>query len=398
MRSVVQVYDRVVDPEKFEGGAAEVVWRQCVEASKEFSVTLLTGNVAPAVGVEYPTGSFTVDGVRVVRLRGVIPRGPPPLNRRVLVADLPATLDSLIAEAEAPTVHTHFMVTPSVLHALLIAEKHAVPSVFQPHYHPPEIYPEEEQAYRRAYMSHLFPVELGMADAIVTVNSMELEILHREHGVPRNKLHHIPNGINPKELERRVEEEKLRARYGIGDAQVVVHVGRLSKRKNPLDALRAFASATKGNPRAVMVFVGRRGNQYEEVRRFVDAEGIGNRVIFTDFVPTEERNAWVSLADVVVALSRWEAFGISVAQALALGTPVVATKAGGLADFVRHGENGFLVDVGDVDSAADHLRFLLENPDEAEAMGVRGRRLVLREFTWSKIGERLRALYRSLNP
>ena len=147
-----------------------------------------------------------------------------------------------------------------------------------------------------------------------------------------------------------------------------------------------------------MVFVGRRGNQYEEVRRFVDAEGIGNRVIFTDFVPTEERNAWVSLADVVVALSRWEAFGISVAQALALGTPVVATKAGGLADFVRHGENGFLVDVGDVDSAADHLRFLLENPDEAEAMGVRGRRLVLREFTWSKIGERLRALYRSLNP
>lgn len=397
MSRVVQVYDRVIDPARFEGGAAEVIWRQCLEAAKDFEVRLITGNVAPAVEAEYATGIFYMDSVLMIRLKGYIPSGPPPLNRRVLVPDLTRVLDEALKEAPDCVVHAHFMITPMVVQSLLIAKKHDAPCIFQPHYHPPHIYPEEERTLRLAYMRHLFPTELEMADAVVAVNSMELEILHRMHGVPREKLHHIPNGVDLEELERRLNEKEVLSKYGLKpEAPIVVQVGRLSKRKNPLDAARAFARVAKRLPQAVLVYVGRPGNQYEEVRDFLRREGLLDRVLFTGFVPNEERNAWLALADVVLALSRWEAFGISVAQALALETPVICTKAGGMVDFVRHGENGFLVDVGDVETASMHLETLLNDLEEAKAMGKRGRELILSQFTWRHMGERLRKLYRRL--
>jgi glycosyltransferase involved in cell wall biosynthesis len=110
-------------------------------------------------------------------------------------------------------------------------------------------------------------------------------------------------------------------------------------------------------------------------------------------VPNGDLSLYHALADVLVAPSLFEAFGIPPVEAAASGLPVVATTVGGLAETVVDGKTGILVPPADSGAVADAVAALLSDPARAVALGRAGRERVLARFTWDRIAETLAGYY-----
>jgi glycosyltransferase involved in cell wall biosynthesis len=101
-------------------------------------------------------------------------------------------------------------------------------------------------------------------------------------------------------------------------------------------------------------------------------------------------------ADVFVTATTWEGMPNTVLEGMACGLPVVGTRAAGLAELVREGVNGYLVDINDAATMADRIAELIDNPYERQRMGKESRRISEREFAWEYIAEQYEAIYRRL--
>jgi len=98
-----------------------------------------------------------------------------------------------------------------------------------------------------------------------------------------------------------------------------------------------------------------------------------------------------------VVPSHYESFGMVALEAMACGTPVVASQVGGLAFLVKDGETGFTVPVEDPAALADRLYQLFCNPDLRQQMGEKAAAFA-QEYSWEKIADRITALYQQLIP
>lgn len=116
--------------------------------------------------------------------------------------------------------------------------------------------------------------------------------------------------------------------------------------------------------------------------------GLEERVHFRGVCPRDKMPLYYSAADVCLITSRYESFSLAAAEALACGTPVVATRAGGLKVLVRHGQTGLLVTGQRPEAFSRALRTIL---DGRLAGGARDSVLPL---SWSRVGQRVLDLYR----
>jgi glycosyltransferase involved in cell wall biosynthesis len=119
----------------------------------------------------------------------------------------------------------------------------------------------------------------------------------------------------------------------------------------------------------------------------------GERVVFAGAVANDELPLWHAAADVLVAPSLSEAFGIPAIEAGASELPVVAAAVGGLRDTVDPGRTGLVVPPADPAALADALARLVASPGLARALGEAGRRRVAARFTWDAVVERLLTHY-----
>jgi glycosyltransferase involved in cell wall biosynthesis len=146
-----------------------------------------------------------------------------------------------------------------------------------------------------------------------------------------------------------------------GRRPVVGFVGRIEPRKGTLDLLRAFGEVRARVPDALLVIVGAdelgADPAYAEQVR-AEAERHGDSVLALGVVPGAA--SLMSWFDVLAVPSLEEPFGTVAAEALAAGTPVVATRSGGMEEYVEHGRSGMLVPPGDPQQLAEALAFLVE--------------------------------------
>lgn len=141
---------------------------------------------------------------------------------------------------------------------------------------------------------------------------------------------------------------------------IIGFVGRIEPLKGPLDLVRAAPAIRAGAPGARLVLVGADGP-----RRY--AHTIAEEAMAADM----ERHGWVDGAaglmgalDVLVLPSRREGFGLVLAEAMAAGTPVVATRVGGIPELVEDGRTGVLVEPGDPAALARAILVVLDRPEE----------------------------------
>jgi D-inositol-3-phosphate glycosyltransferase len=210
------------------------------------------------------------------------------------------------------------------------------------------------------------------ADRIIAATQDERIQIIRHCGATSNQVEVIPCGVD---LRRFVScnQQEARARLGWDATRpVLLFVGRLDPFKGPDVLLQAAALM---QTKAQIVVVG--GNMVEDpemdkLRHLARELGLQKRVCFLGARPQEELPLIYSAADVTVVPSYHESFGMAAVESLACGTPVVATRAGGLVTVVQHGETGYLVP-RNPGFFAERLDSLLNDPARLQAMRAAAR-------------------------
>lgn len=186
-------------------------------------------------------------------------------------------------------------------------------------------------------------------------------------------------------------------RHGDGERLRVGFLGRLVPQKGADVAVRAFAR-TAADLNASLELVGA-GPQEAELRRLVASLGLEGRVAFAGAVPQTQALARLRDYDALLVPSlstpRWkEQFGRVAAQALAAGTPVVASDSGALPEVLDG--CGELFREGDVDDLAEKLGGLLRDPARRAELAARGRRRACAELSWERVAEGTDRMYQQV--
>jgi glycosyltransferase involved in cell wall biosynthesis len=139
-----------------------------------------------------------------------------------------------------------------------------------------------------------------------------------------------------------------------------------------------------------LVIVG--SGRADKFARIAQQLGVAEKVVFAGYVDDSTLRVAYSTADVLVHASSMEGFGLSIADAVASGLPVVATRVGSVPEVVREGVDGFLVDYGDTEAFADAVTRILEN-----TFRVQGTKTAASSrFTWEKTVSATLKLYGGL--
>lgn len=196
-------------------------------------------------------------------------------------------------------------------------------------------------------------------------------------------------GLDPAEFHPRFRDESYRARFGVGPGDLLVtYVGRLAREKNLLLLLDAWQALAGQRGSAQLVLVGR-GPLQEEIR---------GRNIPSVHVPglmqgRELSSAYAS-ADLFVFPSPTETFGNSLLEAMGSGLPSIATAAGGLQEFAKHGSNAWLVAPGSADALTEGLQQLLADPALRRHLAD-GALRTAEERSWNAVYDRLISDYQA---
>ncbi|NLH49131.1 MAG: glycosyltransferase family 4 protein [Myxococcales bacterium] len=181
--------------------------------------------------------------------------------------------------------------------------------------------------WRNNLIQRLLPAVLRHARRLIAISERTRRDLQERFAVPAEKIRVIPNGINPRysPVADPTADGAVRARLGLPE-RYFLHVGTLERRKNLTALLRAFALFCRRRPGdARLVLTGSDGLGAEEIRLLYRQLGLGERVIFTGYVAADDLPALYRAALALVFPSLCEGFGLPAAEAMACGTPVLAS-------------------------------------------------------------------------
>ena len=128
----------------------------------------------------------------------------------------------------------------------------------------------------------------------------------------------------------------------------------------------------------------------------VAEHGLGSRTVFVGRAADPDLHGWYEAASIFVHPTRYEGSSLVTLEAMAHRRPIIATRAGGLPDKVRPGENGWLVEPGNVDQLADAIVDAATERAWLPAMGARSREIVEHEFSWSVLVQKQIEIYEDL--
>lgn len=200
--------------------------------------------------------------------------------------------------------------------------------------------------------------------------------------LPRNRFQMIYNGVDLSRVKSDPQRARdFRRRYSIpADRAIVTQVSWVIPEKGITDFLETARLVTQQNRNVQFVVVGE-GTYREQYMRRAAEMGIEDRVTWTGMIRDPFGEGVFEAADVICQMSRWEeVFGWMIAEAMAHGKPVVATRVGGIPELIQDGDSGFLVERGDTKAMSNQVVALLNDPERRKQMGRVGRQIVCEKF------------------
>jgi glycosyltransferase involved in cell wall biosynthesis len=335
-----------------------------------------------------PLESVEADGVRVVRARNqfVTLRGKANLSTP---RGLRQAADSLLLEVDI--VHAHEFRTVENLLVLPHAAELELPLVLSPH---GTLTTATGRGALKVLWDRLFsPMLARHFNAVVALTeteSAEAEALWRRLAPDHStKFAVVPNGIDPAEFADLSGGSAFRAHYGLGDAPVVLFMGRLHTRKGVDVLVRAFQQANV--PGARLVIVGPDEGMLTALRPLLD-----DRIVVTGYLGGADRLAALAAADVFALPATGEGLSMAALEALGAGLPVILSPGCNLPEAESAGAG--LIVAPQVDALADALARLLTDSAARATMGAAARRLISERFTWDAAAARLETVYADLLP
>ncbi len=308
-------------------------------------------------------GSFVADMCDALRARG-LPVETVVIDRRAGgPVRTPAKYGGLAARAaraarRADVIYAHYLFPTGAVAMAAAAGAGGIPYVLTAHGQ--DVRNLERPALRRATAP-----ALARAAGLIAVSHHLAEAL-RATGVPLPPVHVIDMGVD---MDRFVPADRgqARARLGLPPAgPLVLAVGGLTERKNPLGLLQAFARVRARRPGARLALVGD-GPLAAAVDAGVRRLGLEGAVTRPGAVAHREVPDWIAACDLLAIVSRVEPLGVAALEALAGGRPVVATRVGGAREVVPDPGAGRLVDPLDPAAIASAMLAVLDEPPPPEA-------------------------------
>lgn len=328
-----------------------------------------------------------VNGVRIVRHRA-----RRLANAWTIMPSMPAALRKDAADADI--IHAHSYGYYHTIVAARSAQQLSKPLVFTPHFHPP--WSMEGGVARRVLRAGFDPTlgqyVVSRADRLIGVSSGEIAVMQRHLRLDPSRVRIIPNGFFAERFDPTPPAGRFLSAFGIRDDEpIVLFAGRLASNKGLQHLVPAFEQIRAKHPRARLVLAG----QDQGWRAKLEASAKAP-ILFTGHLDDATYRSALAAAQVLVLPSEWEAFGIVLAEAMACGTPCIATRVGGAPDVVQDGISGRLVEYGDVAALARAMDDLLSDDALRARMGAAGRARAFAEFSWNAVVDRTLALYDEL--
>ncbi|MGD9130435.1 MAG: glycosyltransferase [Candidatus Bathyarchaeota archaeon] len=244
---------------------------------------------------------------------------------------------------------------------------------------------------------------LKRANAIIASTPQEVKNILDLYKLTGENIELIRTGVD-KRLFRPIAEEIAIKETGLNFRNIVLFVGRITKAKGLRILVKAIARVkNKFNEEMKLVVIGgdvsgvmhseEESKEKKRLRRVIRKRDLEEDVIFVGPVRRERLPYFYSIADVCVVPSLYESFGLVAVEAMSCGTPVIASKVGGLAHTVRDGYSGLHFLPGRADHLAKAILKLITDAEKMDEIGINARLRTAREFGLEKTVKQIKDLY-----
>jgi D-inositol-3-phosphate glycosyltransferase len=239
---------------------------------------------------------------------------------------------------------------------------------------------------------------MSWADRLVAATPAEHAQMLWLYRADRRKIDIVPPGVDLERF-RPLPPDDAKGHIGVlGHHRMLLFVGRIEPLKGVDTLLRAVAILRDQNPTLLedlcVCVIG--GDPEDEppdaemvrLRSLREELNLRDRVTFLGARDQDMLHYYYSAAEMLIMPSDYESFGMVALEAMACGTPVIASEVGGLAFLVQDGETGFHVPNQEPEALADRIRIILSEPGKRAQMGAAAHQLA-QEYGWPQIGDRL---------
>ena len=196
-------------------------------------------------------------------------------------------------------------------------------------------------------------------------------------------MYNCVDAVQIETLVTPLDRKAARATLGITQKHVIGYVGRLRSEKGLPFLLQSFKRALYSFPDTLLLVVGD-GPDRVVLEAYAKELGVDRFVRWTGSMRHEEACRLYGVMDIAVVPSKFEGFGLSAAEAMAAGLPVVASDVDGLREVIDDGVSGLLVPFGESEQMAGRICSILSNPSRAHEMGESGNLRVKQLFSRSR--------------
>jgi glycosyltransferase involved in cell wall biosynthesis len=222
---------------------------------------------------------------------------------------------------------------------------------------------------------------LAASDCVITDSEFARRQLADELGLATDHVRVVYCGVGPKYAPG-PRDEALARRFGLHGKKVLLCVGPLIERKNPVFLVEAFAEIRRAHgPGVALVWVGK-GPMRARLESLVTRLALTGDVVFTGYLPEADKVPLLNLADVFVFASLLEGFPLAPQEAMSCGKPVVAFRVASLGEMVADGATGFLVAPNDRGAFVEKVLLLLRDQGLRDRLGRAAAERVDRHFRW----------------
>ena len=334
-------------------------------------------------------------GVRVIHLPG----GPPETVVDGLFPHLPEFSQALL-EFQRETgltyqaVHSHYWLSGWVGQQMAIEWR--VPHILT--FHTLSLIKmqsragESEPATRQRVEQEL----MASADHIVAFSPHERDAMVRLYQADATRIGLIPCGVDLS-LFRPLDQQEVREKLGLNGEKVLLYVGRIEPLKGLELLLHTAAQLQTFEQIRVLVVGGGAGRDQEidRLREMAKSLNVDEVFDFIGRVDQQDLPLYYNAADVCVVPSFYESFGLAALESMACGTPVVATRAGGLSTIIQHGRTGYLKAWRCPEAFASSLEMIISSRNLQHSMGLAARRRA-EGLSWDNVAGQIAGVYDSL--
>ena len=226
-----------------------------------------------------------------------------------------------------------------------------------------------------------------VSKAVIAISNTTKKDILDHYKFAKNKITVTHLGYNKEKFNARDSKLKIRRarrKYKIkGD--YLLFLGTLKPSKNIEGLLGAFAALTD-YPRLTLVIAGKKGWLYKSIFEKVKRLGLAGRVIFTGFVPEDDKAGLIAGTKAFVLPSFWEGFGLDVLSAMALGVPVIVSNRGSLPEII--GNTGIIVDPENDAEIAQGIKKVIGMDKKSYNEMARAGKKHVEQFSWDKTAQK----------